>query len=95
MWHESPELVDGAAEAVPDVNAVRLPSDPVEGGVVPASVRAELQATGLSQGVMRVIDAHECCAQSSRSIIDNLIKRQDKYILFLQRKAYHITIYFL
>lgn len=58
MRHSPPEVVHSAAEAVADVNAVRLPPQPVERCVVAAQVCAEGELAHLCFGVVRVVDAH-------------------------------------
>lgn len=72
MCNAPPEIGYGATEAVADVHAVRLPLDPVEGGVVAAAVRAELQLARLGERVVGVVDADEGCALATARVVYNL-----------------------
>lgn len=65
MWDGPPEVIDLAAEAVAQVDSVNMPTDPVEGSVVAAAIRAEGQSANLCFSVVWVVDAHESCAQAS------------------------------
>lgn len=62
MRHSPSEVFDGTAKAVPDVDSIWLPTDPVECGVVAAVVSAELQGAYLSFSVVRVVYRHKSCA---------------------------------
>lgn len=75
MWHGAAEVIDGTAEAVADVDAVGLPAQPVERGVVAAQVCAEGKRAALRLRVVRVVDAHKCSAQPKRGFIHNLDRR--------------------
>lgn len=74
MGHSSSEVIDCAAEAVSDVDAVRLPIQPVEGVVVAAAVSAEGQSTNLGLRVVGVVDAHERCTDAARCVIHDLVE---------------------
>ena len=80
MRNSSSEVVDRTAEAVSDVDAVRLPPEPVERTVVATAVRAELTSAGLRQRVVRVIDAYERCADTARCVVNHLKKMKIKVI---------------
>ena len=78
MWNSSPEVVDCTAEAVSDVDAIRLPVEPAERTVVATAVRAEGQGLYLRLCVVRVVDAHERRADAARCVVHHL---RDKDII--------------
>lgn len=59
MRHGATEVVHVTAEAVADVNSVRLPTQPVKVGVTAAAVSAERQSAAFGLGVVRIIDAYK------------------------------------
>lgn len=63
MRNGSPKVVDGAAEAVAYIDAIRLPIDPVEVSVVgTALVNAKPPPLRLVQRIVGVVYADESCA---------------------------------
>lgn len=73
MRNSSSEVIDCAAETVPDVDAIRLPVEPVKRAVVPAAICAEGQGLYLRLRVVRVVDAHERRADAARCVVHDLI----------------------
>lgn len=61
MRNGSPKIIYGAAEAEAYIDAIRLPTKPVEGTVATAPVSAELQRARLGQRIVWVVDADKGC----------------------------------
>ena len=72
MRYNASEVVDSAAETITNIDAIRLPPQPIEGRVVSATVSAELQWANFRLGVVGVVDADESSAQAAAGVVYNL-----------------------
>lgn len=72
VWDGPSEVIYITAEAVPEVDTIWLPSEPVEGGIVTTPVCTESECASLCKRIVRVVDAHERGSQASRFVVDYL-----------------------
>lgn len=78
------EIVNTAAEAVSNINTVRLPAEPAEGAVVATTVRTECEVTNFGLGIVGVVYAYEGCSLKKRWVIHHLrnINQFSSFVLF-------------